>query len=249
MKTRFSARIGISSVVFFMALISTIRLEATPEKFDHLSVYKILPNPGNGPVREEIREAENANGIFATYEYDQKNLLIRENYFNPEGKAEGYLVHHYKSGRLQKSELFNAQNIIRETIEYKTISGGKISSYKVTDTNNQNKLSWSFQYDSKGRLISGFRVLNKDKTESFSMEYEDNQSIQVIIDAKGEKSGSIQTLYARGKVSQRIKNYNTGIQRIDYMYDSNGRLSEMKFFNTERGKFILVKVHKLKYAN
>jgi|GEM_PF-6814364 len=36
---------------------------------------------------------------------------------------------------------------------------------------------------------------------------------------------------------------------IDYTYDSNGRLSEMKFFRTERGKFILVKVHKLIYAN
>jgi len=213
MKTRFSARIGISSVVFFVALSGTMGLGATPEKFDHLSVYKSLPNPGNGPVREEIREAEKANGIFATYKYNKDNLLIQENYFDKEGKSEGYLIHHYNSGRLQKSELFNAQNKIQETIEYKTISRGRISSYKVTDTNNQNTLSWSFQYDSKGRLISGFRVLNKDKTESFSVEYKDNQSIQVILDTKGEKTGSIQTLYAQGKVSQRIKNDNTGIQR------------------------------------
>lgn len=222
---------------------------STPESFDHLAAYKRNQTKTKGPVREIVENIKTNSSIYAKYVYNNNNQLIKEEYFNQEGNLEGYLIHHYQKNGINKSILYDASNKKRESISFRTSGSGKVLSYSVFNENEQKTVSWKFDYDSDGRIISGSRISKKKRTESFQRDYRRNQIYQVIINQNGEKAGVIVSYLRDGKVFQRLKDDNTGKRKIEYSYDSQGRFTEMKFFVREQNKYQLTKIHRFEYDN
>lgn len=213
-------KIGFSSCYFLVSLviillITTKGIYSTPETFDHLAYFKKPQSQKNGPIKEIVEDIKNQSKVYAEYQYNEKNQLIRENYYNKEGTLEGYLVHQYIPAGIKKSILYNSVNKEREAIHFRTSKNGKVLSYSVFNENNQKTVSWKFSYDSKGRISSGSRIFDKQKTESFEIEYKKDHIYQIIMNQKGEKSGVITTFLKNGKIISRLKKDSTGTRKIE----------------------------------
>ena len=71
---------------------------------------------------------------------------------------------------------------------------------------------------------------------------------QVLFNARGEKTGTIDHHYKSGLLQMRILNDTAGIRKVEYTYDGQGRVIQIKFFEQDKSQMKLVKKHVLSYS-
>lgn len=163
-------------------------LGITPGKWSHIDKY-IFENNTNGPVKEIVKDTKGKIIYSASYEYDSLGKLIKENYSNAEGKADGSTVFQYKDGKVVREELFDKDNILLETKTFRYDSKGQINLVEVFDKENKLLL--------KSNIISW----NKDFVKSGQTNWANSKEIEVFVLTQDEKNPRtlIQNIYNEEK--------------------------------------------------
>lgn len=173
-------------------------LGITPGKWSHIDKY-IFENNTNGPVKEIVKDTKGKIIYSASYEYDSLGKLIKENYSNAEGKADGSTVFQYKDGKVVREELFDKDNILLETKTFRYDSKGQINLVEVFDKENKLLL--------KSNIISW----NKDFVKSGQTNWANSKEIEVFVLTQDEKNPRtlIQNIYNEEKNKSPSLNSNT----------------------------------------
>lgn len=218
-----------------------------PETFDHMTIFKSKHPPVHHPSKEEML-IDNKLKASALYFYNTQNQLVKTEYLNA-GAKDGYTIYNYNVNGLQSELLYNNAGNLVEKLVYILDKQGNILRYDIYNGKGELKLTWIFDYN-KGKLIEGRRVADKKVSESFSVEYgKDGNKVQNVF-SDNEKMGEILYLYQGNKLKQRRQSFPNTNRQVDYFYNSQGQLTEMRFSSSEKNtaNFKQVKTHVLKYS-
>ncbi|MDI7221019.1 hypothetical protein QMM98_06505 [Leptospira santarosai] len=226
-------------------------LGITPGKWSHIDKY-IFENNTNGPVKEIVKDTKGKIIYSASYEYDSLGKLIKENYSNAEGKADGSTVFQYKDGKVVREELFDKDNILLETKTFRYDSKGQINLVEVFDKENKLLL--------KSNIISW----NKDFVKSGQTNWANSKEIEMFVLTQDEKNPRtlIQNIYneekkqiaftkfeydEKGKLLIRTNIQGEQERKNQLNYGSNSQLQSFTFHVKQNNKWELQKTHELVY--
>ncbi|AVQ13665.1 Uncharacterized protein XB16_3379 [Leptospira santarosai] len=238
-------------VLLFFLLFPGMIFGVTPGKWSHIDKY-IFENNTNGPVKEIVKDTKGKIIYSASYEYDSFGKLIKENYSNAEGKADGSTVFQYKDGKVVREELFDKDNILLETKTFRYDSKGQINLVEVFDKENKLLL--------KSNIISW----NKDFVKSGQTNWANSKEIEVFVLTQDEKNPRtlIQNIYneekkqiaftkfeydEKGKLLTRTNVQGEQERKNQLNYGSNSQLQSFTFHVKQNNKWELQKTHELVY--
>ena len=234
----------VKKVMLFLTLSGV--LFATPEKYDHLSPYKSIKSTAKGPKSELVYNASNKLVAKATYEYNKSNQLVRIHYYRNNQK-DGYTDLTYRKKRLLEEKTFAKSGKLDEYLKY-NYRGGKITGFEVNDVTKKDRVVWKFNYQDE-TIRDGSRYFGNQITERFNTVSQKTQPrTKTIYNAEGEMVSVINFVYEGDLLKARIIQANTGLKKVKYIHDQNGRVIEIKFFRKKNQGYILVKKHKLNYS-
>lgn len=222
-------------------------LAAGPETYDHLRDYKLSKTTASGPAVEKVYSADKKLQATAKYSYNKQGQLTEAKYFN-DGKPDGYTTYEYNEKGLVIEKTYNKNGAMVEEISYKNLNNDLVSAYTVTDAGGNVMVKWNFKYQGKN-LYGGERYSGRERTESFKVASGNNKEVRSIYSIDGEHMSTITRIFNKdGSIQRRIWSSVSGNKEVRYFYDKS-RLTEIRFYETQRGETNLVKTHKLEYNN
>ena len=198
-----------------------------------------------------------ANGAKKTYEYNNRNLVVKTQSYDKEGTKT--LTSRYRyDDKGQLSEMTD-YSVSSETetayryTEYSYDTRGRITTFAEISQNAQPTADdikahqIRYTYNENGNLSKVSYPTTKDGIQSLSYIYDENGWLQEIkgeLHSKGQTTEKVLRSYsydAYGKVKEikdyrnRLKNGAQAVQKI-YTYDSFDRVKEMTYTDLETGK-------------
>ena len=198
-----------------------------------------------------------ANGAKKTYEYNNRNLVVKTQSYDKEGTKTLISRYHYDDyGQLLEMTDYRVssetETAYRYT-EYTYDQRGRITAFAEISQNAQPTADdikahqIRYTYNENGNLSKVSYPTTKDGIQSLSYIYDENGWLQEIkgeLHSKGQTTEKVLRSYsydAYGKVKEikdyrnRLKNGAQAVQKI-YTYDSFDRVKEMIYTDLETGK-------------
>ena len=198
-----------------------------------------------------------ANGAKKTYEYNNRNLVVKTQSYDKEGTKTLISRYHYDDyGQLLEMTDYRVssetETAYRYT-EYTYDQRGRITAFAEISQNAQPTADdikahqIRYTYNEDGNLSKVSYPTTKDGIQSLSYIYDENGWLQEIkgeLHSKGQTTEKVLRSYsydAYGKVKEikdyrnRLKNGAQAVQKI-YTYDSFDRVKEMIYTDLETGK-------------
>ena len=198
-----------------------------------------------------------ANGAKKTYEYNNRNLVVKTQSYDKEGTKT--LISRYRYDDYGQLLEMTDYRVSSETetayryTEYTYDQGGRITAFAEISQNAQPTADdikahqIRYTYNENGNLSKVSYPTTKDGIQSLSYIYDENGWLQEIkgeLHSKGQTTEKVLRSYsydAYGKVKEikdyrnRLKNGAQAVQKI-YTYDSFDRVKEMIYTDLETGK-------------
>ena len=198
-----------------------------------------------------------ANGAKKTYEYNNRNLVVKTQSYDKEGTKT--LISRYRYDDYGKLLEMTDYRVSSETetayryTEYTYDQRGRITAFAEISQNVQPTADdikahqIRYTYNENGNLSKVSYPTTKDGIQSLSYIYDENGWLQEIkgeLHSKGQTTEKVLRSYsydAYGKVKEikdyrnRLKNGAQAVQKI-YTYDSFDRVKEMTYTDLETGK-------------
>ena len=198
-----------------------------------------------------------ANGAKKTYEYNNRNLVVKTQSYDKEGTKT--LISRYRYDDYGQLLEMTDYRVSSETetayryTEYTYDQGGRITAFAEISQNTQPTADdikahqIRYTYNEDGNLSKVSYPTTKDGIQSLSYIYDENGWLQEIkgeLHSKGQTTEKVLRSYsydAYGKVKEikdyrnRLKNGAQAVQKI-YTYDSFDRVKEMIYTDLETGK-------------
>jgi len=219
---------------------------AGPEKFDHLDAFKNTTVKLDGPSEELVKDNSGKEIARASYKYNEKKQIIEIDFFK-DAANDGKNLFIYDEKGLKQEELYDKNNHLVEKVIYVRNNANQVTQFEVFDGNNKSLLLWKFQYNNN-RVASGSRYIDNALTERFIYEYSGQSIIQHLYFDDNSIAGSVVTDIKNARVIKRTKKEPAGARKIEYYYDSAGRIEKMIFFSEEESRSKIEKIHLFNYT-
>lgn len=237
--------------LFLLLLFPGIVFGVTPGKWSHIDKY-VLGNHQNGPVKEIVKNANGKVIYSAVYEYDSSGKLIKESYWNEDGKSDGATLFQYKDGKVVREELFDKDTILIETRLFRYNTKGQIDLIEVFDRENKLMLKSNINVWDKEFVKSGQTTWADSKeVETFTLHSDDKNPkalIQNIYNEEKKQIASTKFEYDEtGRLISRINTQGEQERKNQLNYGSDNRLQSFTFHVKQNNKWELLKTHELFY--
>lgn len=233
-------------LVLCTLMVIALPLQAfDPARFSPLDTFLIKPGQA-GPKSLQMVDASGKLKQRAALEYDASGLLLRESYFDADGKSQGSTLYHYKDGRLSEERSLSTSGslVTRRSFEYKGKNLVLIVSY---DSANQivSRIQYAYKED---RLVSGIELQSPDR-DRFQVEYAGPAMAAIsYASSEGKPISTIRYTYGtHGQVLERERILGPARSACRYQYDTAGRITAYSYYEFVNGGWVLEKTLRFEY--
>ena len=238
--------------IVLLFVIPSVMFAYTPGKWSHLDDY-IIGGKKFGPSKEIVKD-DKGNVIYqASYEYDGNGNLIKESYYDKNGKEDGATVIAYKDGMPVSETLYDWNDMVKEKkiFEYE---GKRLSKIILYNASHEIELVCKIVSMEKGFVSSAeTRWKNVEDSERFEIVpvgKKKTSMIQHIFDAQNNKVGEVRYYFDSSGNLLKRENDQQGVARLNTLeYNKSGRLENFSFHVKQGKNWNKVKTHFLIYDN
>ena len=207
-------------------------LQYNPARWSPLAPY-IMQDGLQGP--DSISAYDDKGNLVekARLEYDTRGRLVKEIFFDAEGKRQGFNAYEYEAGNPVAQKLYNNKEELISS-EIRVYAAGNLQSIVYQDGKGQRILTHSFKY-SPGKVHGA--EISADTQDGFVLQVKAGQiqSIQ-FTSSTGEELAHMEFKYdGQGKLVERIRKSPGAVERCRHIYDSAGRLTSY-IYEVQSGK-------------
>ncbi|MCB1326339.1 MAG: hypothetical protein H7A21_16865 [Spirochaetales bacterium] len=216
-----------------------------PLRWNPMDIY-ILEGKAGGPRMLTVYDADGERLNQASFEYDASGRLVREVYTTSGGTPDGYSTYTYSDGRITEERLYDSTgNLVNRSIF--TYAGTSLARMEIQNADGQPILRQEYTVQS-GR-IEGGSEWNAGENLRFQILY--GQHGQAAVTMRSSEEGELARIqFTRdelGRVASRVRAQGDARSKVDYSYDSEGRITECRYFSQAGEQWILERILRFSY--
>ena len=227
-----------------------------PVYWTPISDYIVGNNTKPGPASLTVKTAKGKILERATYKYNSSGKLVRETYWDTQGKKKGYTRYYYKKNQLIKEQLMDRSGKILNQLKFFYRNGVLLTNIRNYQEDGNLQSQQFFKYN-EGLLVGGEEVVESRK-DQFQIFYEPKPlRSQVVI--RNKYTGKLLEIFYKyhsdGRLKERKRQTKDGItERCVYEYTEKSRLSTYKYYQKtiskdKKEKWIMTKKVILNYRS
>lgn len=221
-------------------------LQYNPARWSPLAPY-IMQDGLQGP--DSISAYDDKGNLVekARLEYDPRGRLLKEIFYDSDGKRQGFNAYEYEAGNPVAQKLYNNKEELISS-EIRSYAKGNLQSIVYQDGKGQRILTHSFKY-SPGK-VQGAEI-SADTQDAFVLQVKDGQIQRIqFTSSTGEDLGYIEFKYdEQGRLIERHRKSPGAVERCRHSYDSSGRLTSYIYEVQSGKKWIQTRKITLEYGS
>lgn len=224
----------------------------TPGKWSQIDRF-VKKNNIKKPSGEIARDA-NGKTIYSAKYFYQNGLIQREEYYNKDGKKQGYVQYSYKNKILRGEKLYNSADRLQEEKVFQYSKEGLLEKMLVKNRSGKIEIYYKIKQTGQDALFNVDILWANARDQEFYVVRKDYDSdhifYQDIFNTAREKVGTTKYMYSKsGKLISRLNIQRKRYRQQNLKFDKDGVLKKISFHVKRGKKWFKVKEHELLYTN